>query len=548
MYISKLNRSLAFFMCAGVLSACNASPVPQQSTTSANEALAPIIQKKSLTIATWNAEHLAFPISDGCRPRNEQEIVKLQAYARSLNADIVALQEVASREAIAAVFSEDEWQILVSSRPDSKTYDCRGSGLTSTQQKVAYAVRKEVEVLDIDTLADFGLANPGLRHGLELTVATPLGKLKLLNVHMKSGCFVDSYEKGARDGKEACISFAQQTDMLVDWVEKQQNSQIPVVLLGDFNHRLSAPYNQLTQRLMQAGESTIGLENTSQSLIGCHPYYPAPIDHIWVGRLSDNRYQKSAQVHHYDDMSVNAMLSDHCALTLELSEKPWELSNGVTWQTTSAEYRYLTQSIYQNATKTLKAMAKPKGAWSVVMDVDETILDNSAYNVLLEQTGAQYSRDSWNAWVASEQATLVPGAKAFIDSVFEQGGKLALVTNRERPMDKHTWRNLESVGIGLSLDNSCLLGRVAEDKKAIGNKGIINDKDLRRQQIALGQASCFDPTNEGRHNSFAQAKILMQVGDNIEDFATVTQEEAKPKELIKDKSLVLLPNTMYGSW
>ena len=498
---------------------------------------------QSLTIATWNVEHLAFPYSKGCRPRSSKDIAELHNYARGLNADIVALQEVASREAVASLFPEDSWQIHMSVRPDSQTYECRGSGFTSTQQKVAFAVKKGINVRQVNTLSAFGLDNPGLRHGLELVVESPIGELKLLNVHMKSGCFVDNYERG---DSHACKTYAQQADILVEWIKNQQQQQTPFIVLGDFNHRLSAPYNRLTQRLIQAGQQSVELENTTQNLIGCHPYYPAPIDHIWTGRMS--RYTKQTKVHLFQNMAPDAMLSDHCAMTLQLDKQLLPLSNGVTWQTTSAEYRYLTRSIYRNAISTLSSLAKPNEPWVVVMDVDETILDNSVYNEHLDKSDSYYSRESWNAWVSSEKATLVPGTKRFIEAVLAHGGKLALITNRERSMDQHTWRNLQSVGLPLSVENTCLTGRVSDDEHAIDRSVIHNDKDLRRQQIRSGQASCYQPSTNGRHSMFPNAKILMQVGDNIEDFAGVTQKAADVKALITDKSLVLLPNAMYGSW
>ena len=283
-------------------------------------------------------------------------------------------------------------------------------------------------------------------------------------------------------------------------------------------------------------------------LIGCHPYYPAPIDHILTGRLNNTSYHKEAKFHRFEDMTPDAMLSDHCALTLKVETKELPVSNSVKWQTTSAEYKYLTQSIYKQAANNLSALSKPNESWVVVMDVDETILDNSAYNLNLDKTGGQYSRETWNAWVASEKAGLVPGAKAFMEKVVAEGGKLALVTNRERALDTNTWNNLLAHGLPVSVENTCLMGRTKEDKSAIGQDGIINDKDLRRQQVSNGKASCYQPSTQNRHTEFPKSEILMQVGDNIEDFSGVTQEHADVQTLIKDKRLILLPNAMYGSW
>ena len=103
----------------------------------------------ALKIVTWNVEHLAYPIDKGCRPRTEEELAKLQAYAKSLDADIVALQEVASKAAIYQLFPADEWTVIMSGRPSSPPYDCRGSGFKSTQQKVAFAIKKPMNIFGV---------------------------------------------------------------------------------------------------------------------------------------------------------------------------------------------------------------------------------------------------------------------------------------------------------------------------------------------------------------------------------------------------------------
>mgnify|MGYP000592353852 CR=1 FL=1 len=501
----------------------------------------------NFVIASWNTEHLAYPITQGCRPRNHSELAKLQSYARSLNADIVALQEVASIDAVRQLFPENKWQVVISERPGSEGYTCRENGFSSTQQKVAFAVRKGIPIKQSKSVRELGLASTGLRYGLELTVESPMGAMTLLNVHMKSGCFVDNYSQSELG---ACQIFAKQAPILDAWIEQQERSKTPYVVLGDFNHRLSAPYNHLTRQLTTNSDNTkASLENTTAHLVGCHPYYPAPIDHILLGNMAAPNISKKSTMHPFDDMAPDEMLSDHCALSLELSKLSLPISNAVKWQTTSKEYRYLTSAIYRQAEQALKTRQLPVEPWVVVMDVDETVLDNSQYQVAIEQAGLTYSRETWNAWVASEQATPVPGAKSFIETIFQQGGKLALITNRSRELDVHTWNNLRALGVPVSVENTCLMGRIKADIKAINGTTIKNDKDLRRQQIQRGQASCFHPETTRTRTSLA-LKIIMQVGDNIEDFTTTTQEKVDIEALLprSQSELILLPNPMYGSW
>lgn len=508
-------------------------------------------EAKALTVATWNVEHLASPISDGCRPRTQDELTKLKAYAASLNADIVAMQEVASVAAVQQVFPADDWQIRISDRPDNEPYECRGNGLTSTQQKVAFAVRKDITIQEVDTLEAFGLEMRGLRHGLEMTVSSPFGELTILNLHMKSGCFVDDYARAAQgDGrnKEACQIYAQQAPILDAWVEEQEKSGKPYMMLGDFNHRLSAPFNSVTRMLNTNSDGSVStLENTTANMMGCHPRYPAPIDHIFVGNITEPGTTKDIVNHHFDDM--DNMLSDHCAITLTMTPDTLPLTQAVKWQRISKEYPYITRSIYELATQNLKAMDKPKGDWAVVMDVDETILDNSYYQVERDKSGTGFKSATWAEWVSREDATLVPGAKGFMEAVLAEGGKLALVTNRNRSQDSSTWNNLLKVGLPLTSDNTCLMGRVPEDKQAMGQPGIINDKDLRRQQVTDGSASCYKDA-ASRHSDFGKHQIFMQVGDNIEDFKGILQHSVDITKLMEsaEGKLVLLPNPMYGSW
>ena len=265
-----------------------------------------------MKIATWNTEHLAYPSDRGCKPRNSAEIAAMRDYVKNLDASIVALQEVASEEAVRLIFPDNEWRIVLSARPNSPAYECRENGFTSSQQKIAFALRKSVEVLKISQLGQFALDLPGLRFGLAITVKTPLGDVDILNLHLKSGCFVDNF---AASDSPACQIFARQVPELQEWLRQHANAARPYIVLGDFNHRLSEPFNHLAFTLKTLEPS---IYEVTQSLVGCHPRYPAPIDHILVGGLPADKIKTSATMHLYDDMHEDAMLSDHCAVSVTL--------------------------------------------------------------------------------------------------------------------------------------------------------------------------------------------------------------------------------------
>ncbi|MGO2013226.1 MAG: HAD family acid phosphatase [Pseudoalteromonas sp.] len=542
--------NLLTITCIATLSiGCTSTIAPELTGSSTSDEVVTNIQSQSvsqpLKVATWNVEHLAFPIDTGCRIRTPNEIAAMKVYAKNLNADIIALQEVDSKSALQQIFSEDDWQLIMSTRADSPAYTCRQTGASSTQQKVAFAVKKSVPVLNVTPVEQLALARAGLRYGLQITVNTQQGPTDILNVHMKSGCFVDDYLKS---DSPACKTYAKQAPVLNNWIEKRENSSTPYIILGDFNHRISAPYNRLTRTLLN---DTRSASITTSQLLGCHERYPAPIDHIIVGGIDDKNIAKSAQVHKYKNMDDKAMLSDHCAVSVSVSlfNSQTALSPAVLWQTKSKEYQALTTYMYQQAQTAVTYLPSKASNWVAVMDVDETVLDNSAYQKQTELSGKGYTPKTWQAWVKSENATLVPGAKSFIEAVFKHGGKVALVTNRDKSNDMHTWNNLKSVGLSITASNTCLIGRSDTDKTAVDDKRFMNDKDLRRQQITQGSADCFNL--KGAKNSWQKPHVIeFQVGDNIEDFNGVTQENANIEALLPSlgKSLFLLPNSMYGSW
>ena len=215
---------------------------------------------------------------------------------------------------------------MLSERPDSEAYECRGTGYTSTQQKVAFALRKSIEILAIDQNSGIALNSPGLRYALGVTVNTIEGPMEMLNLHLKSGCFVDDFR---RKDSEACQVFSQQAPLLDQWIEQREKNNTPYVILGDFNHRISAPYNRLAQMISNNSTGTPStLQIATQQLIGCHPRYPAPIDHIVVGGKKLNKTISDPSVHHYDSMKEDTMLSDHCAVSVDLFKTKRAFVNG----------------------------------------------------------------------------------------------------------------------------------------------------------------------------------------------------------------------------
>ena len=276
-----------------------------------------------------------------------------------------------------------------------------------------------------------------------------------------------------------------------------------------------------------------------------------------VGRRNDKRKITLLSLNELSDISkvvcICAAVSTIAACSSTAStplagEKTHTLSNAVVYQTSSKEYPVLSSFVYNQAIAALPARFADGDV--VVMDVDETVLDNSTYQKERESVGLGYSSKSWADWVKREEATLVPGVAAFLDEVVARNGKVALITNRNKALDSHTWNNLLAQGLPLTTSNTCVVGRTAEDKEAVGQEGMVNDKDLRRMQLTQGKIACSNTSKDATSTWAVPHTIIMQIGDNIEDVGGVTQESANVELLMPrvGTEIFILPNPMYGSW
>ena len=120
--------------------------------------------------------------------------------------------------------------------------------------------------------------------------------------------------------------------------------------------------------------------------------------------------------------------------------------NAVLWMQRSEEYQALTEQTYRAAAGHLDE-ALEQEHWdalvpdergnpfkglkpAVVMDVDETVLDNSPYQARLVRNGKEYDKRSWDAWVAEKKAKAIPGAVAFARAATAKGITVLYVSNR----------------------------------------------------------------------------------------------------------------------
>jgi 5'-nucleotidase (lipoprotein e(P4) family) len=205
------------------------------------------------------------------------------------------------------------------------------------------------------------------------------------------------------------------------------------------------------------------------------------------------------------------------------------MPGAIVWSRASAEHRALFLQTYRAAEAELEQRGRnlPRGNWAVVLDADETVLDNSVYQQERAQAGLGFTPQSWNAWVRRGAATALPGAAHFTKRAQELGGRVVIVTNRDAEVCAATRDNLRRVEIPTDLVLCAPPGQ--------------SDKNIRFRAIEAGTAAPSVPA----------MRVVMYVGDNIQDFPNLGQESRAGTDTAFaefGRSYFLLPNPMYGSW
>ncbi|MCQ2376099.1 MAG: 5'-nucleotidase, lipoprotein e(P4) family [Salinivirgaceae bacterium] len=200
------------------------------------------------------------------------------------------------------------------------------------------------------------------------------------------------------------------------------------------------------------------------------------------------------------------------------------------WYQQSAEMRACYYQAYSLAEMALaQNLAAYKGTKpaAVVMDIDETVLDNSPFEAKLIADNAEYSRSRWEEWSQRGSARALPGVAKFIAFAQSKGVAVKLISNRQTDEIAKTLQNLREQGI--KLDSTDLLF------------------------IAPGESSCKDSRRE---QVAANYEIILLIGDSLGDFTSEFDNRDTTLALGLVDSLqnlfgtryIILPNPMYGEW
>ena len=223
--------------------------------------------------------------------------------------------------------------------------------------------------------------------------------------------------------------------------------------------------------------------------------------------------------------------------------------NAVLWVQRAEEYKASAEQTYRAAADRLDSALKAPN-WdalvpeergndatglkpAVVLDLDETVLDNSPYQARLVRDGKEYDEMSWDQWVAEKKARPVPGVVDFARAANEKGVTLLYISNRAVHLKDATLANLRAVGLPVADDSVFLgLGTVVPGCEQAGS-----EKNCRRR--LAGQ----------------KYRVLMQFGDQMGDFVEVTANTRDGRAALLEQyhdwfgeRWWMLPNPTYGGW
>src|SRR5712691_5750315 len=209
-------------------------------------------------------------------------------------------------------------------------------------------------------------------------------------------------------------------------------------------------------------------------------------------------------VHSHHKLSVLALVLLPLLYSLNaIAQAPTEpaqntyIEGAVLWQQSSGERRALSYQAFSLARlmldRDLRMNRRDRKPRAVIVDVDETILDNSRYEGMLLQQRVNYNQKTWTEWCNRADATAVPGAVEFLRYAASRGVQVFYITNRNVVQKPGTAINLKKLGFPNVNDQTLL---VQTDPKN-------SSKEPRRQSVG------------------AKYRVLLLMGDNLNDFAKV---------------------------
>jgi hypothetical protein len=323
-----------------------------------------------IKMMSWNIQELATTNKIYDRPlRSEDEFKDLRAYRGCHDGTVYGLQEIGSLQALGRVFPPSEYilcitgQAAVDERGLSPDYPrdrlaeitpkCVTDAATPVsslpaertnpgRQYVALAVKRGagITVGNVKDIVDLGPKDPvtgrQTRWALDATLSKDGSVIRLLVVHMKSGCAEDPIQEPSSNPN--CPALSRQIPHLKNWIWNAHQTNVPVIVLGDFNRRLDREGADITQTdfwdIIRGASTPASTDDVVLTHVPtgkefkCWPTQPAPqrfaIDFFVLNEKAKAiadlssywkwRYGKDLEEH----TPQSRWPSDHCAIQLNV--------------------------------------------------------------------------------------------------------------------------------------------------------------------------------------------------------------------------------------
>lgn len=264
----------------------------------------------------------------------------------------------------------------------------------------------------------------------------------------------------------------------------------------------------------------------------------------------------------------------------------------VIWQQTSAEYKALCLQTWEAARQalgdqvrtgsyrseggrlwleTLVRQGNGKLSWdrrplAIILDLDETVLDNSGYQAWLLQSGEGFTLPTWDQWLQFQAAVpagqkALPGAVEFLRDVKAMGITPMFLTNRAESGRAATLALLK--GLGLETPSDQLLMEQPDEVEAKATQDLLKALNLAPDSPAGLRLTANDSDKERRRVEIqTRYHVVGWFGDNLYDFPVDVRTGTPAGADIlaaRDRTVTehptywgnrwfVLPNPMYGSW
>jgi 5'-nucleotidase (lipoprotein e(P4) family) len=230
--------------------------------------------------------------------------------------------------------------------------------------------------------------------------------------------------------------------------------------------------------------------------------------------------------------SFTAMAQTSPAIPQKEADNEYQ-AGAVLWTQSSGEMRALAYQAFALARMTLdrdlRTNRRSKLKRAIVVDVDETVMDNSRYQATLLKERRNFESKTWTEWVNRAEAAAIPGAVEFLRYATSRGVRVFYITNRKLIEKDGTATNLKKLGFPDVSDQTLL----------VRTDPATSIKEPRRLSVS------------------AKYRIVLLMGDNLNDFDEVFEKSktvsARNTAVDQKKNLfgtrfIVLPNAMYGDW